>query len=324
MKLRAVSKALPKRVVNNQELACYLETNDEWIQSRTGIQQRYLVESESLEELCVMVAKDLLAQARLAADELDFIFIATMTPDYATPSVACLVQGKLGASKAFAMDVSAACSGFIYGLATAEKFINSGNYQRGLVIGADIMSRLVNWQDRSTAILFGDGAAGVLVEASDTSNLTVWEESLGSDGSCASHLKGGGATTFHLEGDSSKVELDFLTMNGREIFNFVSQTVAENITTLFDNSSVAMKDLDYVLAHQANQRLLAVLSKKTGIPETKFLSNIADYGNTSAASIPLLLADKVLERQLVLGSQQKVLLTGFGGGLTWGSILLNL
>lgn len=323
MKLRAVAKGLPKRVVTNQELASYLETDDEWIQSRTGIKQRYLVESESLEELCVIVARDLLKQAKLAANELDFILIATMTPDYATPSVACSVQGQLGATRAFAMDVSAACSGFIYGLATAEKFINSGNYQRGLVIGADIMSRLVNWQDRSTAVLFGDAAAGVLVEASET-QATVWEESLGSDGSCSSYLKGGETTTFYLDGGKSKVALEFLTMNGREIFNFVSQTVVENITTLFETSAVTKAEVDYVLAHQANQRLLTVLSKKTGLPEKKFLSNIADYGNTSAASIPLLLADKVLDGHLVLGSQQKVLLTGFGGGLTWGSILLNL
>ena len=250
-----VVQAVPENCVTNHQLSEMMDTSDEWIHSRTGISERRIVTQENTSDLCHQVAKQLLEKSGKQASEIDFILVATVTPDFNMPSVACQVQGAIGATEAFAFDISAACSGFVYALSMAEKLVLSGRYQTGLVIGGETFSKMLDWTDRSTAVLFGDGAAGVLIEAAETPHFL--NEKLQADG-------------------------------------------------------------------QANVRIIDKIARKTKISREKFLTNMDKYGNTSAASIPILLDEAVENGTLILGSQQRVVLTGFGGGLTWGSLLLTL
>ena len=321
LSIQGVAKALPSRKVSNHDLMQHLNTTDEWIVSRTGIKNRYVVTDETTASLCVDVAKQLIEKYDLLPESIDFIIVATMTPDFATPSVSALVQRDTKASNAMVLDVSAACSGFVSALSVAEKYLVSGTYRKGLVIGADCMSKLIDWQDRSTAVLFGDGAAGVLVEATDTKSSYDYIESVKGVGEMAASLMGGEQRNTSLYAADKNSLTPYLTMNGRDIFDFVSRTVSKAIKEIpLDELNV----LDYVVAHQANLRLLSTLSKNTGLASDKFLTNISEYGNTSAASIPILLADKIEDGTLKLGSNQKVLLAGFGGGLSFGLMSVQL
>ncbi|AQP54737.1 3-oxoacyl-ACP synthase [Vagococcus penaei] len=320
-KITKVAKYVPELVIPNNQLSEIMDTTDDWITSRTGIHQRHIATSETTSQLASKVAKKLVAT--LDVKSIDFIIVATMTPDYTTPSTACLVQQEIGATNAFALDVSAACSGFVYALSTAEKFLLSGIYKKGLVIGAETMSNILNWQDRSTAVLFGDGAAGVLIETTASDPMFLAEK-LQADGSRAMALTARKLPNNQPLDVLSSDEQSFLAMDGKKIFDFVLRDVSGQIVTLLANNSEIAQSLDYVLAHQANERILDALAKKTKIARDKFLSNVRYYGNTSAASIPLLLADKVEDGTLTLTGKQTVLLTGFGGGLTFGSLLIKL
>ncbi|MDF0480017.1 beta-ketoacyl-ACP synthase 3 [Vagococcus sp. PNs007] len=321
LSIQGAAKALPSRRVSNHDLMQHLDTTDEWIVSRTGIKNRYVVTDETTASLSVDVAKQLIETHNLLPETLDFIIVATMTPDFATPSVAALVQRDIKAVNAMVLDVSAACSGFVSALSVAEKYLVSRTYKKGLVIGADCMSKLIDWQDRSTAVLFGDGAAGVLVEATDTKSSYDYIESLKGVGEMADSLIGGEQVNTSLYAMNKHTLTPYLTMNGRDIFDFVSRTVSKAIKEL---PSDELSSFEYVVAHQANLRLLSTLSKNTGISSDKFLTNIEHYGNTSAASIPILLADKIEDGTLKLGSNQKVLLAGFGGGLSFGLMSVQL
>lgn len=320
------AKYLPKRVVSNDELATLLETSDEWIYSRTGIKNRHVVTDETTSDLCTQVAKQLLEKSSLTAEKIDFIIVATTTPDFNMPSTACLVQGNLGLENALAFDISAACSGFVYALSMGEKFIKSGTYKKGLIIGGETLTNILDWSDRSTAVLFGDGAAGVLLEESyDRSQFLA--EKLHSDGKRAASLTAGKqyqASPFYQKKESVQTTPSFLQMDGRSIFDFALRNVTQNILAIISSQNMSTDEVDYVLAHQANSRIIDAISKKTKITREKFLTNMEHYANTSAASIPILLHESIEEGKLVLGSKQKVVLTGFGGGLTWGSILLEL
>ena len=320
LSIRGAAKALPNKKVSNYDLTQHLETTDEWIISRTGIKTRYVVTDETTASLCGDVARRLLTQQNVSPDSIDFIIVATMTPDFATPSVAALVQRDIKATNAMVLDVSAACSGFVSALSVAEKYLVSGTYKRGLVIGADCMSKLIDWQDRSTAVLFGDGAAGVLVEANMASAYD-YIESLRGFGDSSQSLMGGEQVNASPYATNKGSVSPYLTMDGRSVFDFVSRTVSTAIKEL---PSDELNALDYVVAHQANLRLLSTLSKNTGISSDKFLTNIEHYGNTSAASIPLLLTDKLEDGTLKLGSNQIVLLAGFGGGLSYGLMSVQL
>lgn len=315
--IRQVAHYVPQQVISNDDLAKVMDTNDEWISSRTGIKERHISQGENTSELATKVAESLLDKSGLSAEELDFILVATISPDSNMPSTAARVQGNIGAINAFAFDISAACSGFVFALATADKLVASGSYQRGLVIGAEVLSKTLDWSDRRTAVLFGDGAGGVLLKASQEQHFLA--ESLNTDGS-----KGGlesGLTKVSSPFASSTEEVNpYLQMDGRAIFDFTIRTVSQSIKSLIEGHG----EPDYLLLHQANVRILDKMAQKIDVPRDKFLANMMSYGNTSAASIPILLSESVANGTLELGSGQTVLLSGFGGGLTWGTLIIKL
>ena len=319
-KITAIAKYVPEKQVSNHQLAEIMDTNDEWINSRTGISNRHLAVTENTSDLCTQVARQLLAQSQTTPAELDFILVATMTPDFQTPSVACQVQGAIAADNAFAFDLNAACSGFVYALAMAEKLIRSGS-RKGLVIGGEVLSKILDWQDRGTAVLFGDGAGGVLLEADDTAHILA--EKLAADGKRGLSLKSGGASGGNPYGLAA-VANEPLQMNGRDIFDFAVRDVPKNIQAVLNLAELETSMVDYYLLHQANQRIVEKIARKLKEPLTKFPMSMATYGNTSAASIALLLHDEVAAGNITLGSNQTLVLTGFGGGLTWGSLVLKV
>ncbi|HEM2786866.1 TPA: ketoacyl-ACP synthase III [Streptococcus suis] len=320
-KISQVAHYLPKKIVTNDDLAQRMETSDEWIRSRTGIGQRHIVTGETTSDLASQVARKLLEKSQLDASEIDFIIVATITPDASMPSTAAMVQAAIGAKKAFAYDLVAACSGFVFALSTAEKLLASGVYKRGLVIGAETLSRSVDWSDRSTAVLFGDGAGGVLLEACEQPSFLA--EILRTDGSRGASLTAGidqKETPFSTQ---SRQE-PFIQMEGRAIFEFATRDVTATMAELLEQADMTVDCVDYFLLHQANIRILDKMARKLGVAREKFPANMDKYGNTSAASLPILLSEYVESGMLRLDGSQTVLMAGFGGGLTWGTLLLQL
>ena len=320
-KITQTAHYVPEQVVTNDDLAQIMDTSDEWISSRTGIKRRHISRNENTSDLAIKVAEQLLAKAGLKAEELDFIIVATMTPDSMMPSTAARVQGRLGAHKAFAFDMTAACSGFVFALATADKLITSGAYQRGIVIGAEVLSKAIDWSDRTTAVLFGDGAGGVLLETSDQPH--VLAEHLATDGSLQGLDYGASPLHSPYSADSEPINT-LLQMDGRAIFDFTIRTVSKSIRQLIDDATIAADEIDYYLLHQANIRILDKMAKKITLPRERFLANMMEYGNTSAASIPILLSENVIAGKILLDGTQTVLISGFGGGLTWGSLIVKI
>lgn len=316
-KISQVAHYAPAQVVTNDDLSQIMDTSDEWIRTRTGIRERRISVDENTSDLAIHVAKELLEKSNLKPEDLDFVLVATMSPDSQMPSTAAIVQGAIGAVNAFAFDLTAACSGFVFALATAEKLIKSGAYKKGLVIGAEVLSKTLDWSDRSTAVLFGDGAGGVLLE--EASEEHFLGESLNTDGS-----KGGlesGAFALHSPYSEEVEEPNpYLQMDGKAIFDFAIRTVSKSIKDLVEEKGEA----DFFLLHQANVRILDKMAKKIDVDRDKFLANMMYYGNTSAASIPILLSENVANGTLALGSGQTILLSGFGGGLTWGSLIVKI
>ena len=320
-KITQVAHYSPTQVISNQDLSERMDTSDEWIASRTGIRKRHISQTETTSDLAAEVANRLLKKSGLAAEQLDFIFVATISPDSMMPSTAARVQAKVGADKAFAFDVTAACSGFVFALATAEKFIRSGQYKRGLVIGSETLSKVIDWEDRTTAVLFGDGAGGVLLESSEQQ--TFLAESLYTDGSRGEVLQ---SSFVGLSSPYSNKEVDhkYLSMDGRAVFDFAIRDVAKSIKQTIEESPIETTDLDYLLLHQANDRILDKMARKIGVDRDKLPANMMEYGNTSAASIPILLSECVEQGLIHLDGSQTVLLSGFGGGLTWGTLILTI
>ena len=321
-KISQAAYYVPSQVVTNDDLSKIMDTSDEWITSRTGIRERRISQSEDTSDLASQVAKELLKKASLKAKEIDFIIVATITPDAMMPSTAACVQAKIGAVNAFAFDLTAACSGFIFALSAAEKMIKSGQYQKGLVIGAEVLSKIINWSDRTTAVLFGDGAGGVLLEA-DSSEYFLFE-SIHSDGSRGESLTSGEHAVSSPFSQVDKKDNCFLKMDGRAIFDFAIRDVSKSISTLIRKSDMPVEAIDYFLLHQANIRILNKMAKKIGADREKFPANMMKYGNTSAASIPILLAECVENGTIELNGSHTVLLSGFGGGLTWGSLIVKI
>lgn len=315
-KITATASYVPEKIVTNDDLSNLMDTSDEWIHSRTGIKRRRVAVGENTSDLCIRVAQTLLQDAQLSAESLDFILVATITPDFNTPAVACQVQGAIGAVNAFAFDISAACAGFVYALSMAEKLIRTGA-KKGLVIGGEVLSKVLDWNDRSTAVLFGDGAGGLLLEASSEQHLL--KESLKADGTRGMSLTSGFRTNENPFSQNAPAYSACMQMIGREIFDFATRDVVASINDLTQDESI-----DYFLLHQANSRILDKVARKLKQPREKFLQNMQDYGNTSAASIPLLLDEEIKRGTLSLGSGQKVVFSGFGGGLTWGTMLATL
>ena len=321
-KISATGHYLPEQIITNDDLSKIMDTSDEWISKRTGIRSRHISKDENTSDLSSKAALRILQNGNITADQLDFIIVATMTPDALSPSTACLVQEKIGAVNAFCFDINAACTGFVYSLSTGLHMMQSGLYQYGMIIGAETMSKVVNWEDRSTSVLFGDGAGGVLLERTEDDCFVA--EALHSDGGRHMALV---ANTMKVEnpyGDSSLEEQAFLTMDGRAIFDFAIRSVPSIIREVMEKGNLSEGDLKKILAHQANVRLLEAISKKVKLPFSLFATNIAETGNTSAASIPILFDQLVQSKEIQLGTKDKVLMTGFGGGLTWGAIVVSL
>ncbi|MCB5016633.1 beta-ketoacyl-ACP synthase III [Streptococcus mutans] len=321
-KISQAAYYVPSQVVTNDDLSKIMDTSDEWITSRTGIRERRISQSEDTSDLASQVAKELLKKASLKAKEIDFIIVATITPDAMMPSTAACVQAKIGAVNAFAFDLTAACSGFIFALSVAEKMIKSGQYQKGLVIGAEVLSKIIDWSDRTTAVLFGDGAGGVLLEADFSEHFLF--ESIHSDGSRGESLTSGEHAVSSPFSQVDKKDDCFLKMDGRAIFDFAIRDVSKSISTLIRKSDMPVEAIDYFLLHQANIRILDKMAKKIGADREKFPANMMKYGNTSAASIPILLAECVENGTIELNGSHTVLLSGFGGGLTWGSLIVKI
>lgn len=321
-KISQATYYVPSQVVTNDDLSKIMDTSDEWITSRTGIRERRISQSEDTSDLASQVAKELLKKASLKAKEIDFIIVATITPDAMMPSTAACVQAKIGAVNAFAFDLTAACSGFIFALSVAEKMIKSGQYQKGLVIGAEVLSKIIDWSDRTTAVLFGDGAGGVLLEADFSEHFLF--ESIHSDGSRGESLTSGEHAVSSPFSQVDKKDDCFLKMDGRAIFDFAIRDVSKSISTLIRKSDMPVEAIDYFLLHQANIRILDKMAKKIGADREKFPANMMKYGNTSAASIPILLAECVENGTIELNGSHTVLLSGFGGGLTWGSLIVKI
>lgn len=320
-KISQVAHYAPEQVIDNDTLSTVMDTSDEWISTRTGIKRRHIVSSEQTSDLAIQVAQQLLEKAKLPAEEIDFIIVATITPDSAMPSTAARVQAAIGASKAFAYDLSAACSGFVFALSTAEKLISSGAYQKGLVIGAEVLSKTIDWSDRSTAVLFGDGAGGVLLEQSEQQYFLA--EKLQTDGARGQGLTSGGkgvCSPFTV----SEEDDPFLKMDGRAIFEFAIRDVTKSIARLLEETHTSVDEVEMFLMHQANIRILDKMSHRLGADLSKFPANMMEYGNTSAATIPILLSECVEQGKIRLDGSQLILMSGFGGGLTWGSLLMKL
>jgi 3-oxoacyl-[acyl-carrier-protein] synthase III len=307
---------LPAKLVTNQELESIVDTSDEWIVSRTGIRERHIAaEGEFTSDLALHACRKALEAAGRKPEEVDLIVLATSTPDMVFPSSACLLQAKLGVKKgATAFDVQAVCSGFVYALGTADLFIRAGRHRCALVVGAEVFSRILDWKDRGTCVLFGDGAGAVVLEASDTPG--ILSSHLHADGSHASILN----TPGHVSGGAVQGD-PTLKMDGGAVFRLAVRVLEESAHEALAANGMSVKDLDVYIPHQANVRIVSHVAKKLGIPDSKCIVTVDRHANTSAASIPLALDVAVRDGRVRKG--HLVMLQGVGGGFTWGTVLLK-
>lgn len=313
--------SVPEKVLTNADLEKMVDTSDEWIVSRTGIRERHVAgEGETTATLSVKAARAAMDKAGIIAADLDLILVATSSPDYLLPPVSSMIQHQLGAHCG-AFTLVAGCTGFVYGLATAQQYIASGAYKTILVIGAEIITKFVDWTDRNTCVLFGDGAGAVVVQAS-TEKTGVLAFELGSDGEGAQHLM----MNLGVANPPSHAVIDnrdhYIRMNGREVFKFATRTLARSVAEVIGRSGLSTDDIDLLIPHQANERIIEVAAKQLGMPMDKVFVNIAKYGNTSAASIPIALCEAMDQGRCQLGDT--IVMVGFGAGLTWASAVVQL
>jgi 3-oxoacyl-[acyl-carrier-protein] synthase-3 len=306
---------VPERVLTNADLSKLVDTNDEWIVERTGIRERRIAaDDEALTDICLPAARRALEMAGADPKSIDLLIVATITPDMAFPSSAALLADTLGMPDAAAYDLSAGCTGFVYALAQAHAMLASGLAKRALVVGGDVLSKILDWTDRSTLVLFGDGAGAVVMERVDQGGFLGFE--LGADG--------GGGSSLWLPGSGSRHfdEPDrFVKMNGREVFKFATRVMVSSAEAILAECGKTVDDVDVYVPHQANVRIIDHAARKLGFPQEKTIVNVSKYGNTSSGSIPLALADAADDGRLKPG--KLVLLTGMGAGLTWGSALIE-
>lgn len=319
---------VPDLTISNDDLSAFLETSDEWIYTRTGIKKRHIADTETSYELAAQAGKKAIEAAGLDASDVDLIVVATFSGEYATPSMACLVQKELEAERAMCFDVSAACSGFVYGLDIADQFLRTGKYTNALVIGSEKLSQILDWEDRGTCVLFGDGAGAAVLRGCEplTSEGNMSKESplgiidtvnhsIGKDFECLYAKNTVNKTPYYEGSDEHK-----LLMNGQEVFQFACTKVPQVLRELAERNSVDLAEIDYFVLHQANSRIVAKIAKRMKINIDKFYMNMNEYGNTSAASIPIALSEMAQQGML---EGKKVMISGFGAGLTYGASLIQ-
>lgn len=307
---------LPPRIVRNDEFSEKLETSDAWIRERTGIVQRHIAdESQAASDLAFEASKAALQAAGAVPADIDLIIVATSTPDFIFPSTACLLQAKLGSKNCAAFDIQAVCSGFVYALATADKFIRSGEHKCALVVGSEVFSRILDWNDRGTCVLFGDGAGAVVLRASETPG--IHSTVLRADGSHAGMLS--------VPGNVNRgrvVGSPFLQMVGNQVFKFAVKVLDEVARETLTAAGATIADVDWLIPHQANIRILEATARKLGLPAEKLVATVDHHGNTSAASVPLALDEYVRDGRIRPG--HRLLMQGVGGGFTWGAVYATL
>ena len=318
MKILGTGSALPKKVVTNDDLAQVMDTSDEWIKSRTGIEKRHIAVEETTTSMAVEAAKKAIEAAKISVLDIDLIICATVSSDYIFPTLACEVQAAVGAKRATAFDIGAGCSGFLFALATADAYFRTGRFHNALIMGAETLSKMMDWGDRSTCVLFGDGAGAAIVSAEKNQLLSMVQ---GSDGGSGMALKCDNRPVNNLYRQLGAQTYSYTEMNGSELYKFAVRTVPAAISEALEQAKVPADDVKLYLLHQANRRIIEAVAKRLGQSLDKFPMNLQECGNISAASVPILL-DKVC-RDGMLQVGDKIVLAGFGAGLTWGACVLE-
>lgn len=300
-----IGRYLPEKIVTNKDLEKIMDTSDEWIRTMTGIEERRIAADDiNTSDMAFEAAKKAIQDAGITAEEIDLILVATVTPDTPFPSVACRIQERLGAKKAAAMDVSAACAGFMYGIVTAKQFIETEVYKYVLVVGVEKLSKITDWNDRNTAVLFGDGAGATIIgPVSENRGILSFE--LGADGTGSKHL----------------YQDEYIIMNGREVFKFAVRQMGESCINVLEKAGLTKDDVDFLIPHQANIRIMEASRQRLELPVEKMSKTINKYGNTSAASIPISIVEDLEEGRIK--DDDLIVMVGFGGGLTWGAIAIR-
>lgn len=311
---------VPASTLSNQQLESIVETTDEWISTRTGIYNRHIVTTENTVDLAYEAAKRAIEQANIDSSEIGLIIVATFTPERLTPSTACLVQSRLGLNnqQIIAFDLNAACSGFVYALSVAEQFLKTQTVKKALIIGAEVLSKIMDWNDRGTCVLFGDGSGAVVVEYDEDLTNSFYLNSSGDEQDALT------TTKIPLNNPFNQVEVEpiHFHMNGQQVFKFAITAIKETMIKLFEQNDLSLDDIRLVIPHQANKRIIDKVVKDLKAPSEQFFLNVSEYGNTSAASIPIALHDAIKQQQVKNGD--KVILIGFGGGLTWGGCIVSI
>jgi 3-oxoacyl-[acyl-carrier-protein] synthase-3 len=319
IEIAGIGAYLPSLVVTNDKISELVETNHDWIVQRTGISERRISEGENTSDIATKAAEIALERAGITAEDLDLIIVATISPDMFIPSVACLVQSNLNADKAACFDISVACSGFVYGMEIANGLIQTMNYKNALVIGAEVLSKVMDWTDRGTCILFGDGAGAAVIKQSERKGII--KSYLRSDGKKGSALTIGGAD-FDTPFTKEKVMQErLIKMNGREVLRFAVSAIADGVTEVLKDSDISLDEIKYIVPHQANYRIIKSAAEKLKLDEEKFYLNLDRVGNTSSASVPIVL-NEMYEKGL-LNKGDKLVLVAFGGGLTYGATVIE-
>jgi len=312
---------VPPKVLTNADLEAMVNTSDAWIFERTGIRERHIVEGDEVTSgMATKAAKEALARARMRGEDLDAIIIATTSPDYFLPTAACLVQESLGARKAAVFDLGAACAGFVYGLAVARGLVASGAVRKILLVGAETISRFIDWTDRATCVIFGDGAGAVVIEAS-AAGAGIQSTALHGDGRQKKHLRLEGGGALHPASRRDDLASDFIQMNGPEVFKLAVPAMADAAKEALAQAGLRLEDVDLFVPHQANARIIEAVAKRLGLDRSKVFIDIDRFGNTSAASIPIALCDAVGQGRVRQGDT--LVFAAFGGGMTWGAAVVE-
>lgn len=322
-KITGVAGYLPPRLLTNAELEKTVDTTDEWIRTRTGIRERHIVDKGmAASHMAVEAAKKLLADRGIGAEEIDLIVLATVTPDMMFPSTACLVQNRLGAKKAWGFDLLAACSGFVYALTVGAQFVGAGTHKKVLVIGTDVMSSILDYKDRATCVLFGDGAGAVLLEPaeSDSEGILDFHNDVDGSGGCFLYMPGGGSLNPPSH-DTVDKNMHCVHQEGQQVFKYAVRRMAEVSCQLLERNGFSGRDLTLLVPHQANLRIIRATQERLGVDDSKVMTNIDRYGNTTAATIPIAIDECVQAGRLSRGDL--LILTAFGSGFTWGSAAIR-